>query len=132
MINQEESKYIKYPFADFFKGCNPKVFFLLFKKEQPQTIAFILSFCKKKSYIKKVINIFLDENYNQNFIEVIIKYLKRCKSDFDSWITRDIEKHCLKRLLNYKSGVDGEYFRKNIKIKVKTKENSSKVVKDTV
>jgi flagellar motor switch protein FliG len=110
---------IIYPFDYFFKKCDPKLFVFMLKNEYPQTIAFILSFCKSKVYIKKVLGLLNQENFPKESLDLIINYLKNCKSDFDAWITREIEKYCEKKLKNFKNGSEREFFRKNIKISLK-------------
>ena len=45
------------PFYNLFNAISPKDFVHIFNNEYPQTIAFLLSFCHKKRYIKKVTKI---------------------------------------------------------------------------
>ena len=71
---------VKTPFCELFKAVSPKNFVCLFKGEYPQTAAFILSFCPKKNYIKKVINFFDKEEKHEtkdedSFSFVFRKYL---------------------------------------------------------
>ncbi|MCL2128749.1 MAG: hypothetical protein FWH35_00150 [Treponema sp.] len=77
---------VKAPFCDLFNTTSPKEFVYLFRNEYPQTIAFILSFCQKKYFIKKVIQLLdkseQDKLNQDNKISFVIKeYLLQCNKE---------------------------------------------------
>jgi hypothetical protein len=59
----------KYPFQDIFKKLSPKDFVRLFRNEANQTKAFLLSFARKQNYIKKVLDL-----YRQNELSALVSY----------------------------------------------------------
>ena len=76
----------KTAFCDLYKTISPGDFVYLFRGEYPQTIAYILSFCPKKSYAEKVIQLLgkaeedrLEPGDRYSF--VIREYLQRCTED---------------------------------------------------
>jgi flagellar motor switch protein FliG len=102
------------PFKSFYSNCTPEIFFLLLKNELPQTIAFILSFCRKKTFIKKVLLILQKDSFYKDYLHEVVGYLENCNKPFDQFFTRTIEKYCEKSLDNYLDGSNSEFFRKNI------------------
>jgi hypothetical protein len=90
------------------------------QNEAPQTIAFILSFCKSKSYITKVIKLLAEKKCvdSEEFILDILTYLKDKKDSFNPHITHNIEVFCDKTVMKYNSGVELPIFRKNIDLKL--------------
>jgi len=45
-------------FSQVFRHLSPRDFVFLFRNEYIQTVAFILSFCPKRSYIKRVLKMY--------------------------------------------------------------------------
>jgi hypothetical protein len=105
-----QPKIIK-PFKRFFKRISPKDFVYLFQGETTYAVSFILSFCPSKSFIRKVI-----KEFNNNEIAIMISdYLKDCgQIHFDASFTRTVEKYADKLIEKYKSGTYEGNFRKSI------------------
>jgi Txe/YoeB family toxin of Txe-Axe toxin-antitoxin module len=103
-------KYLK-PFTKFFNHIRPEDFAYLFQGELISTVSFILSFCHKKSFIKKV----LREWNNDEISNSVSKYLATCTEiHFDADLTRQIEIYCDKLIELYKDTDAVKGFRKNI------------------
>jgi hypothetical protein len=66
----------KYPFQDIFKKLPPKDFVRLFRNEANQTKAFFLSFAAKPSYVKKVLDL-----YRQNELSALVSYYLKSIED---------------------------------------------------
>jgi flagellar motor switch protein FliG len=105
---------VNIPFKSFFNRCSPKLFITLFYYEYPQTIAYVLSFCNKVSYKKKVLKLLTNEWKIET--DDIKNYLANCKNVFDTSITREMEIYCDKKIEAYFSGYSLESFRKNVKL----------------
>ena len=72
------------PFYRLYSCVSPEGFILLFKGETPQTVAYILSFCPRKSYTKKVLQHLeakQKDSKEQKIASVIREYLSRCKDN---------------------------------------------------
>ena len=99
------------PFEQFFKKVTPEIFVSSFQNEMVQTTAFVLSFCKSKKFIQKVLEII----NNEEVTEHITLYLSTCKeSDFDPNVARSIELYCEKILSYYDEGKMPSVFRNNM------------------
>jgi peptidoglycan hydrolase CwlO-like protein len=99
------------PFKKFYDHIRPEDFAYLFQGESVSTVAFILSFCRKKTFIKKV----LREWNSDEITESISKYLSTCTEIyFDADLTRQIEIYCDKLIELYKDSDAVKGFRKNI------------------
>ena len=100
------------PFEQFYKKATPEIFIYLFQNELVQTIAFVLSFCKNKKFIRKVLSL-MD---NAEVSEHIIQYLAICKDiGFDPYTCREIEKWCDKMVEKYCDGEFNLNMRSNVK-----------------
>jgi hypothetical protein len=78
-------------FAQVFRHLSPKDFVQLFQGEYMQTAAFILSFCKKRSYIRQVLKIY----DNDEMTRTVNHYLsQRRDRRIDIELTRKVEKFC--------------------------------------
>jgi hypothetical protein len=98
---------IKYPFQNFFKKVTPNEFVYFFKGETLQCMAFILSFCKSKSYIRKTLS-YLSEDA----AVYINNYINECHEDFINHdITKEIEIFCEKLIKRYQDGEFSKTFR---------------------
>jgi hypothetical protein len=98
---------IKYPFKTFFKRVTPNEFVYFFKDETLQCMAFILSFCKSKSYIRKTLS-YLSEDA----AIYINNYINECHEDFINHdITKEIEIFCEKLIKRYQDGEFSKTFR---------------------
>jgi len=96
------------PFLDLYTFISPKDFIVLFGSELPQTIAFILSFCPHKSFVRKVMHL-LDEKEKgiaplERASFTIREYLFRCCDDtFDSAFVFRIDEQVSTMIKDYKS-----------------------------
>ena len=74
------------PFHKLYSCVSPEGFILLFKGEIPQTMAFILSFCPRKCFVRKVIRLFekkeKDDSSLKKTSHTIREYLSRCERKF--------------------------------------------------
>lgn len=127
-FNFDDISNVVFPFEHFYKRCTPEVFVLLLKKEQPQTIAFILSFCKKTTFVYEVLKL-LSDILEKEDLSIVVNYLKNCENQFDPHFTRIIENYCDKNIKNYYSGIDTTIFRKNFNFKIK---NASEKLSDAL
>jgi hypothetical protein len=50
------------PFAELFSRTIPADFVSLFNREAPQTIVFLLSYCRSGRYVKKVLRLFHNDD----------------------------------------------------------------------
>ena len=97
------------PFSELYKCASPNEFVALFSQELPQTIAYILSFCPRKRYARKVISIIKEREEKAGRIDpsgeasfTIREYLLRCHKDaFDANFTRLVELEVSKMLETY-------------------------------
>jgi hypothetical protein len=55
------------PFTELFSRTVPADFVSLFNREAPQTIAFMLSYCRSNRYIKKALRLFDNKELQQLF-----------------------------------------------------------------
>ena len=88
------------PFSRLYKNVSPEDFILLFKDEIPQTMAFILSFCPRRSFIKKVIRLLEKNEKNDSTFEIklrtIHEYLSRCnRNSYDNDLVNIVEEQIL-------------------------------------
>jgi len=89
------------PFKNLFSFTSPKDFVFKFRNETPQTMAFLLSFSPKKSYIRKVIRLLNDkekeiEDQNKK-THIIQEYLNHShEHSFDENFIKMIEDEVLK------------------------------------
>ena len=98
----------KSPLYELFKAISPKEFIYLFKGEYPQTIAFILSFCPKRMYAKKVIQLLRkseeaehDSSKKHSFI--IQEYLKQCnEKKHDPQFLAEMEDEISRMIMDYR------------------------------
>ena len=106
----------KIPFYDLFKTISPKEFTYLFKGEYPQTIAYILSFCQKRMYAKKVIQLLrksedVEHDSSKKHSFIIQEYLKQCnEKKHDPQFLEEMEDEISKMIMDYrerKNGVEG-------------------------
>jgi len=65
------------PYRFLFRKLKPDQFVQLFKNESRQMIIYVLSFCNKKEYINKVLNIFNDNL----LIDMMAVYLNKVESE---------------------------------------------------
>ena len=77
---------VKTPFHELFKAVLQKTFVYLFRGEYPQKAAFILFFCQKRNYMKKVINFFDKEEQDETkkkdrFSFIIRNYLNNHRQE---------------------------------------------------
>lgn len=86
------------PFYDFFKMITPEIFVYLFKYELEQTTALVLSFCRSRRFVKKVLKLL----NNQETAEYIADYLSNCEDKYiDPEVVGDINRCCRNLLENY-------------------------------
>ena len=109
------------PFSFLFKmSLSPEALYYLISSERNQTIAFILSFCKKKKYINGFFNL-LDKNEMKSLKLYIIEYLNNCPAIIShptdyAEIAREIERVLEKKLSTISSEV---VKRKKMQLKMK-------------
>jgi len=83
------------PFFKLYSCISPEGFVWLFKGEIPQTTAFILSFCPKKNFVRKVIHLLKEEEKKDSDLKItctICEYLSRCRSSsYDTNLIKIVE-----------------------------------------
>jgi hypothetical protein len=108
------------PFSKLFQAVSPMDFVTIFNIESAQTKAFILSFCPKRNYIKKVMRLLdIQESSEINLRNrssfVIREYLNRCQKDiFNLAFLRAVEKEVESMIAENESFHDLRSLRKKL------------------
>jgi len=107
------------PFSELYDSVSPKDFVSLFGGEIPQTMAFILSFCRRKRFVKKVVELLDEKEEGLNPLEkssfTIREYLSKCGEDvFDKNFVREIEARIYEMVAVYKDFSDFRKTRKKL------------------
>jgi GTPase involved in cell partitioning and DNA repair len=129
------------PFEKLFQVVTPKDFVTIFDSELAQTLAFILSFSPKKSYVKKVIYL-LDtlESHENNLMRrssfIIREYLNQCQEDpFSLTFVQAVEKEVEDMISGYENFNDLRNLRKRLYFKhpkeIQTTQNEEKQTLET-
>jgi hypothetical protein len=115
-----EKKKQSIPFAKLFQVVTPKNFVTIFDADLAQTMAFVLSFSPKKSYVQKVIRLLdikesdeSDLTHRSSF--VIREYLNRCQEDtFNLTFVQAVEKEVEFMIAGYENFHDLRNLRKKL------------------
>lgn len=124
------------PFMKLYNYVTPEEFIMLFKNEIPQTIAFILSFCPKKSFIKKTIRLLEKKKKNTGALEtiyVIQEYLsRRYNNTNDNELISIVEEQIFIMTDGYKyhSGSKNDGFWDDLKAMVNNEKNVNQRIKN--
>jgi len=104
------------PFYRLYSCVSPEDFAVLFEDEFAQTIAFILSFCPKKRFVKKVISLLEKKEKNADALEItstIREYLSRCHNNsYDNNLVSIVEEQILIMTDGFKNYSDSKRTRK--------------------
>jgi hypothetical protein len=106
------------PFFKLYSCVSPEDFVWLFKGEIPQTVAFILSFCPRKNFFRKVMNLLIEEekkDSNLNVTCTIREYFSRCgNSSYDNALINIVEEQISIMIDGFKKYSDSNKFRKGL------------------
>jgi len=110
-------KEIAAPFNKLYSCVSPEDFIFLFIGETPQTMAFILSFCPRKSFVKKVVHLLETKEKKgdpkESISGPIREYLSRCHSNsYDKDLIHLVEEQILIMTDGYKNYSSANKFRK--------------------
>jgi len=113
------------PFFKLYCCVSPEDFVLLFNVEAPQTVAFILSFCPQKSFVRKVIRLFREKEEKNSTLKItctIREYLSRCRnSSYDENLINIVEEQVSIMTNGYISYSGSSKIRKGILGKISLK-----------
>ena len=107
----------KIPFSRLYSCISPEDFMFLFKGETPQTMAFILSFCPRRSFVKKLVHLIETKEKKDGAWESrsgpIREYLSKCHSNsYDKDIINIVEEQIAIMTVGYKNYSSAKKFRK--------------------
>ena len=106
------------PFFKLYRCISPEDFVWLFKGEIPQTVAFILSFCPKKSFVKKVIRLLREKEEKDSTLKITVtirEYLSVCRnSSYDNTLINIVEEQISTMIDGFKKYSDSRKFRRGL------------------